>query len=333
MPAFTRLSRFLAPGFAVFALLAPKARAEVRFAEQVVQVGEVKAGAPLGREFSFRNEGPGAAELLEVRPSCGCLMPGIEQRLFQPGSAGKIRLEINSLGQPSGPHTWQLALRWRVGKEIQEVTLEVRAQIVTELTIQPAALALITSGPLTREVVLTDLRPAPLNTIDVRTSSPRLEASLLEKTRDEAGHRSFRIALRVAGDCPEGRFDEMVDLFTSDPLYRHLKIPVNLVRQGRQRLSVLPAEVSLRLAPGQPLASQLLRVRDASNEAVVIEEVTAASPAIQCRWAPGPDNFATVRVQVDRSGLGAAHLESTIRIRVAGPVQEMLTVPVTCAAE
>jgi hypothetical protein len=317
----------------VLALLAVEARADLRFAERVVQLGEVKAGAPLAQEFRCHNEGPEPVEVLEARPSCGCLVPRLEQRLFQPGADGAIRLEINTLGQPAGPHTWQLVLRLRRGELVEDVILQATAQIVTELTVQPASLAIFTQGSLSQEVVLTDLRPEPLQRIDVRTSSDRLKASLREKGQDEAGHRVFRIGLTVAADCPEGQFDETLDLFTSDSLYRHLKVPVSLVRSPRHRLSVLPSEVSLRVAPGQAVASQLLRVRDAQNEPVVIEAVTADDPAIQCRWARGPDNFATVRVQMDRSGLTGSGLESAIHFRISSPIRQELSVPVHCAAE
>jgi hypothetical protein len=310
-----------------------QAQAGVRFAQTAIEAGEVRAGAPLSREFRFLNDGPETAELLEVEPSCGCVRPGIRQRVFPAGEGGQIALEVNTLGQADGPHTWQLTVRFRRGQQIEDVLLKLHARVVTELSVQPAALLLCTGGTVRQEVVLTDLRPQPLAGIDLRTTSNRLAATLLEQKRDGNGHQVFRIGLETAAGGPDGRHEEVLDIFTRDPLYGHLQVPVTIVQQSQERLAVLPHEVSFRGAPGQPLASQLLRVRDGHGEAIQIEAVTADDPALQCRWAVGPENQATIRVQVNRDRLHGSRLDSALHIRLSGPVRQTLTVPVRCVIE
>jgi hypothetical protein len=317
----------------LLAASASQAHGGLRFAQTAMRVGEVRSGAPLAREFRFVNEGPEVVELLEARPSCGCLRPCLTQRLYQPGESGNISLEVNTLTQAAGEHTWQLLLRYRRGDAEEEARLEVTASIVAELTVQPAALTLFTENALSQVVVLTDLRELPLGGVELRTSSDRLRVSLLIQARDDSGHACFHIKLEVAADFPAGRYDDTLEIYTADPLYRHLQVPVTVVRRGRQRLTTLPAEVTARAAPGQAVPAQLLRVRDARDEPVVVEEVTADDPAIQCRWANGPENLATVRVQIDRTHLRGNSLQSAIHIRLAGPVQETLTVPVSCTVE
>jgi hypothetical protein len=323
------------PCFVVLVLLAggTEARAGLRFEQTTVRVGEVRSGAALAEEFRFRNDGPGDVELLEARPSCGCLRPTLSRRLLHPGDAGAVRLEVNTLTQAAGPHAWQLHLRYRQGDAVEEEILQVAASVVPELTVQPAALTLFTDRALSQEVVLTDLRARPLEGIELRTSAAGLRASLMERARDAVGHPVFRIRLDVAADYPEGRYEEALDIYTGDPLYRHLQVPVTVVRQPHQRLAALPAEVTVRAAPGQPVPSQLVRVRDARGEPVVVEAVTADDPAVQCRWASGPDNFATVRVQIDGARLGGTGLQTAVHIRTSAPVPETITVPVGCAVE
>jgi len=333
MISYGRLLRTAVGGLLVLGAVGPDARAELRFAEPVVRLGEIKAGAPLTRDFAFTNTGPEKVELLEAHPSCGCLVPRLEQRLFQPGEKGAIRLDINTLGQPPGPHTWQLHVRIRRGESVEETILEVTAQIVVELSVSPAALAFFANGPLSLEVTLTDQRAQPLQQLEVRTTSSRIQATLLGTTRDPADHQVFRVGLAVAADCPDGRFEETLDLFTTDPLYRHLQVPVTVVHGVRERLSVLPAEVAVRAAPSQPIPSQLLRIRDADDRPVLIESITADNPAIQCRWAAGPGNCATVRVLLDRERLSGNTLQSSIHIRLAVPAQQTLSVPVSCTVE
>src|SRR5262245_56838396 len=56
-------------------LLAGPARADLLCPQPVVDVGEVRAGAPLTRRFDFRNAGALAVEITDAVPSCGCLRP------------------------------------------------------------------------------------------------------------------------------------------------------------------------------------------------------------------------------------------------------------------
>src|SRR2546427_745493 len=95
--------------------LAGQARADLRFDGTSVNLGEVRAGVPLVCQFAFVNDGPSAVELIEARPGCGCLKPQLDQLRFVPGQHGVIPLEIHTLGQAAGPHTWLLTICYRDG--------------------------------------------------------------------------------------------------------------------------------------------------------------------------------------------------------------------------
>jgi hypothetical protein len=332
MPCFRQRFRPLL-ALLLLAAGAPGAEAGLRFEEPAARLGEVRAGVPLAHEFHFVNDGPDTVELLEARPGCGCLRPTLTQRLVPPGEQGTVRLEVNTLTQAVGPHNWKLNLLYRRGAVVESAELAVSAHVVAELTVQPASLTFFTEGPLSQEVVLTDLRAQPLQDVAVRTSAAGLTATLRERTADPAGHPVFRIRLDVSADCPEGRHEEVLDVYTADPVYRHLRLPVTVVRQARRRLTAVPAEVTVRAGPGQPVPSQLIRVRDARGEPVVIEAVTADDPVVSCRWAGGDDGTATVRVQFDGARLSGAGLRCRLQIRVSMPAPQTLTVPLSCTLE
>jgi hypothetical protein len=219
----------------VLALLgrAGPARAELRFAAVRVDLGEVRSGAKLGHAFMFVNAGPGPVEIVEARPSCGCLRPRLERTRYQPGERGSIPLEVNARGESAGPHTWRLQLLYREGGQTREATLEVAARVITEVTLQPAALTLIADGPITQDILLTDLRPQPLTLRHLSTSAAYLKARAGERVRDGLGHWVYHIRLEFSGDCPEGRHDEALVLYTDDPEYGELKLPITLTRRPR----------------------------------------------------------------------------------------------------
>jgi hypothetical protein len=312
---------------------ASRARAELRFAAARVDLGEVRSGAKLAHAFRFVNAGPGPVELLAARPGCGCLKPRLERTVYRPGEEGALPLEIDARGESAGPHVWGLRLFYREGAEAREVALEVAARVITEVTLQPAALTLIADGPLTQEVLLTDLRPDPLTLRGLATSAPCLKARAAERARDGLGHWVYRIRLEYTGDCPEGRHDEALTLYTDDPRYGELRLPITLARRPRQRLEVVPGRVGLWLAGGQAGGQRWVRLADRDGGKVVVERVTADDPALVCEAVPGPGDGASIKIRVDRARLRGDYLESAVRVQIASPVRDTVVIPVTCVAD
>jgi hypothetical protein len=71
-----------------------------------------------------------------------------------------------------------------------------------------------------------------------------------------------------------------------------------------------------------------VRVRDADNQKVVVEQVVADHPAIVCQWAQGPENLATVKVRIVREQLTTETLHSSVHIHLSQPLREVITIPV-----
>jgi hypothetical protein len=315
------------------------ARADLRFGQTQIEVGEVRSGAPLAQRFAFVNDGPAPVAITAVQPSCGCLTPRLEPagtllpHTYQPGEQGALLLEVNTLSQNQGVHTWHLVVRSETAGKPHGTELRVSGRVVTEVAVQPAELTVFADAAVAHEIVVTDLRPQPLHVTEVRGTAPGLTGRVTEQCRDAAGRWVCKVRLEVAGDYPEGRGQEILDIVTDDPTYRDLRVPLTVVKRGRQRLSASPSPVSLFLPPGQEIASRIVLVRDAADQAVVVDQVTADDPAIRCRWAQGPNHLATVKVQADRSRASGGTLRSAIRVHVSKPVDETLVVPVTCAVD
>ncbi|MCI0462435.1 MAG: DUF1573 domain-containing protein, partial [Gemmataceae bacterium] len=218
-------------------LSAGQGRAELHFPTPRANLGEIRCGARLGYQFKFVNRGSEPAEILEARPGCGCLIPRLQRLLFLPGEEGSLPMEVNARGQSAGAHTWSLLLRYRVGAAEREVTLEVAAHVITEVTVQPAALTVLAEGPVSHDIVLTDLRPRPLTVTRLAVTAPYLSAHLGESYRDGLGNWIWKVRLDVGADCPEGRHTETLTIYTGDPEYGELQVPLTIVRRPRSRES------------------------------------------------------------------------------------------------
>jgi hypothetical protein len=314
-----------------WAVTAAAARAELRFPQPTVNVGVVRAGMSLSHRFTFVNDDRRELEIVEARASCGCLSPKLDKRVFRPGEEGSVVVEVNTLSQPAGVNTWTVHLKGRWGTTDCEMPLQLTADLLKEIWVEPAFLALYTDRAATQDLLLTDSRPKSLTVVAVETSSPRLRARVYDQRRDKAGRAVTQIRLDVAEEYAEGRHDETVRICTDDPAYRELKVPVTVIRRSRQHVSATPAQVALSAPPGQPFPSKIVLVRG-NDEGVVVEKVVADHPAVVCTWAPGPNTMATLRIRADRSLLQGDSLETAVHVYVSKPRPDVLTIPVTCTA-
>src|SRR3954471_9011328 len=136
-PGGEAMSRLWGPFLGAVVLVlagAPEPLGEPRCGEPQFQAGEVRSGTRLAHRFTFFNRGAGPLEVTEVRPSCGCLTPRLEQRHYRPGEGGVLVLELNTLTAPAGPNNWRVELFYRAGGELHDLTLMVQAQVITEIS-------------------------------------------------------------------------------------------------------------------------------------------------------------------------------------------------------
>jgi uncharacterized protein DUF1573 len=300
------------------------ARAVIRVFQPEKDLGLVRAGMRLSTTFDFVNDGPLPVEILEVRPGCGCLVASIEPRLLEPGRHGTLTLNANTLGQAAGPHVWTATLRCRLGTETRDLSVRLRATIITEVSVQPATLTIVTGGQLTQDIVLTDQRPQPLSITGLKSSSPCLHARLVEQHRDDQGRWVGRIKLEVLDALPAGKHETIVSIFTSDPAYADLQVRVTLIKESSPPIRAAPERIVFQRSDRLP---RFVRVRSAGDRAVEVEKIESTNGSVTCRWAPGPGNQATVRIQPTTAN-PEDRTDTTVRIHVMSPVRTTIAIPV-----
>jgi hypothetical protein len=322
----------LLPVLGLIFFVAP-ARADLRFTQPTADAGQVRAGAPLKHAFAFVNEGPQAVDIVSLRASCGCLKPHVDHRTWESGEKGDVDLEVHTLGLGAGMHTWRLHVNYQIGEASYEAALQLTGNVITEVSVTPAAVTVFAEAAVGHDILLTDLRETPLTISGLQASSPKIKTELVGSYTDELGRQVRKIHIEVANDCPEGRHEEVVDIYTNDPSYRDLRVPVTIVKRSPQKLTLYPAQVDLVAAPGQAVPSRIVLVRPAGEQAVAIDRVECDNPAVVVQWARGPGTAATLRINVDRSKLTVPQLQTTVRVHVHQPVDQLLTIPVNCVLQ
>jgi hypothetical protein len=311
-------------------MLPAPARADLTSAEPAAQLGELRAGMPLTHRFTFRNAGLADIEITDLRASCGCLKPQLASRRYRPGEEGSLVVEVNSLAQPAGPHQWRVVLAYREGNQERELALYVAAVIISELQLQPASLTLYTDAAVSHELTLIEKRPLPLTVTSFQTTSPHLRVRLGQPHQDADANWTRTIQVEAAEGMPEGRHEEIVQLFTDDPEYRELKVPVSIVKRPRRPVSAAPSTVTIAGDARQPVPSRIVLLSGQDDQEVLVKEVVADDPAIQCHWARGPGPRTTLKILIDPGLVKPGTLQSAVHVRLLKPADEQLSIPVTC---
>jgi hypothetical protein len=303
------------------------AGADLVCCEPVVDKGEVRSGSLLVQHFTLRNQGAGTVEVNEVKPGCGCLTPRLEKRQFQPGERGTLELSVNTLTAATGPQTWRVQVFYRSAGRTEALELVLRANVIPEITIEPAALVVFTSGPIRRDLTLIECRPRPLALTDVRCTSPYLQVQAGAPVRNQAGHWSRVLTLEVLPACPPGRHQEAITIAPADPMLAEWQVPVTVVKHSRNAVRVTPEAITFTGPARQALPARLIRISARDEQEVVVDRVEAGDPAIQCEWAQGPGRQITLKVRVD-AAKAPAGLQSEVRLYLRQPAAQSVTIPV-----
>jgi hypothetical protein len=325
------MKRFLSAGGVLLLsfFLPAAARAEVHCEQPAAETGEVRSGTALSHRFALVNDSKETVEILDVSASCGCLTPRVDRRILAPGARGNVLVEINTLSQPAGRQSWRATVRYREGQEEHELPLQLAATIVTEVSVNPPILVLYTTTGIGHELTLTDRRATPMTVTAVQPSSPYLRTRLGEWRRNDEGCSVRTVALEVLPEFPEGRHEEVIQIFTSDPEYRELKIPVTIVKRKRQTVSASPDSVSLSTAADEPIPARIVFLRSSEDQDVVVEKVECDAQAVTWQTAPGPGKRATVKIQIDQAKIMGDTLETKIRVVLRQPAGQVVTIPVS----
>lgn len=77
----------------------PSAKSILLFKETTVSTGEILDIESVPVEFEFKNTGSEPLEIQLIKPSCGCTVPDMEQKIYQPGEKGTMKVTFDPSGK------------------------------------------------------------------------------------------------------------------------------------------------------------------------------------------------------------------------------------------
>lgn len=266
--------------------------AGIVFEKPNATLGTVKAVGSVEHRFAFTVDGSGPAEIMDVRPSCGCVRTSLAKSRFQPGESGVIPLVIHVSSQAEGKKRFELTLLVRDPVE-RTIVLTAETDIQSDVKVEPSNLVVqLHDGQSSKHrIVIRDRRPRPLKIEDVVVSHPAMKAKLLPVGRDR--HERI-VELTISSGMQTGRFAERVEIrakTTENPAFPEavtLEIPVNILRPTTYTL--LPEKLKIRrsdLADGRLSRNVTVIDRSGTSPEIRLVSAEAAIETSSRRESPG----------------------------------------------
>lgn len=274
--------------------------------------GRVRIGPALVQEFQLRNDTSEAVEITAAQSTCGCLAPKLDRRALAPGESATLSVDVNTLSQPAGPIAWTTTVRWRSATRTGDLTLTLRAELYSEVKVEPASLAFHVRRARSVDVRVADSRAKPLTITAAGSNVPGLAVDVLPG--ESPGCHILRV---TAGGGDAGTVQGAVWFTTNDPDYPHVRVPVSVHVPAKTRVAASPSTVFL-----TGTAPTRVMLRDRESQSVRIDRVETDGPIV------ATISGATVSVKADAPRWDGRPASAKLLVHVAAPVAETVVINV-----
>jgi len=305
---------------------------QAAFSPTQYEFGDVRRGEKVTRAFRLHNDGDTPLELISVRFS----MPGMQARLprtVAPGGDAAIVVEWATdrvQGSVRGVATVETN-----DSRAGSVPLLLTGTVHGPLDIEPVPAVFLSAfrgEDIRRELTLRSNQPGP---VTIRLASQRGAHHVANLETIEPG-RSWRLTVKPAAGTPPGRYEETLELQSSDTAIGSLRLPVHVLVKAD--LYVGPDEIDfgeipvdrLRLRPNAAAFLEQTAFVKKREGQFRLRAVRSDVDALAIRVTPsaGPSGTFRLDVGLRAESLSAKSLEGTITIDTDDPTFPHLTLRV-----
>ncbi len=296
--------------------------------QSTFDLGLVHAGKPCSHSFSIKNLGKEVIQILEARPSCGCIHKPIIKSTLLPNESFSLAIEIHTLTKPPGQHSFAITLHYLEANQAKELILTVKADIKVEVEITPAASVIYTDRDHTHTLTIKDTRAKPLKIIAAETSNPNIDVQVSEPTINTNNESVQLITLHIKDSLNVNKHELWVVLTSDDPTYREMKVPLTVIKRDGKQTTASPGKLFLDSNLGTPIAAKIIRLTKSGPDAVMVQKVETSHPAFQCTWANGPGESATLRVLMDEKLLLKGETNTILTVYFKDAKEQKVQIPI-----
>jgi len=235
---------------------------DAMLAEHEHDFGTVARGAETVYKFPIKNIYLQDVELTNVRASCGCTTPTLENTTLKTGETGYIVATFNTRTF-SGVHaaTLTLDVAWNDNgvRRQGEAQVRVHGNIRADVVFQPGAVKFdsVDQGSKAEQQVRVTYAGRPdWKITDVRGAGDAFEVELANPQRN-ADSVTYDLLLRLKDTAPAGYFNDQLVLVTNDA--QNSRIPLQVEGRVVPQISIAPQPLVLGDVPqGQQVDKKIL---------------------------------------------------------------------------
>ncbi len=232
------------------------------FPEKKHDFGNVARGADTVYRFPVKNIYKQDVEIVNVRSSCGCTLPTIENKILKTGQTGYIVATFNTRTF-TGVHgaTLSVEVKWNDKGILRrgETQLRVDGNIRQDIVFKPGAVKFenVDQGAKQEQhVAVTYAGRDSWKITDVRGASDDLEVELTE-TQRYTGRVAYDLLVRVKDSAKAGYFNDQLVLVTNDE--SNPRIPIHVAGRIVPQISASPEPLLLgEVALGQQVSKKVI---------------------------------------------------------------------------
>ena len=203
------------------------------FETYLVDTGPVKETTrTVAARFRFKNLSEHTVTVKKLVPSCGCLNPHLEKKVYLPNEVGEFQLKMETAGESPGQKEYFVDFIYEDTQE-RSTRLTFKLELpIRRLVVKPKALVIyqFTPGRTTHPVTVSDFRAGTdfkIISVESTTKYARAELGSLE-IKD--GLRQQKLDVIVEDTIPPGKHNGLIVIKTNDPDFPELYVP--LIIQG-----------------------------------------------------------------------------------------------------
>lgn len=238
----------------------------IKFDTRIYKFGEVDEGEKVSYTFTYLNSGTDTLEIYEVRPTCGCTVPGDYTREVPRGKTGKIPVVFNTKGF-EGNVVKTIKVKTNI-PDLEQVNLTLEGTIKVKVRVTPHNLwfgqTRKDGPPLTGILTLKNFVDTPLEILDIHLSGEGCTAELRTITRGD----EYEIVLTVNPPFKLEQVREILTVETNIKGKEKLEIPYNYY--GVSDIEIYPDEIILYNEYLQPDISRIITIKNHLDESVEI---------------------------------------------------------------
>jgi hypothetical protein len=287
--------------------------------EPLFDFGSVESVQTVEHTFIIKNAGTAPLEIINARPSCGCTVANVSEKIVAPGGQSEVAAKLSLAG--------------RHGQQYKTITIEsndpnnrqmmltLKGDVSSAVDVQPDRIMfgqVKPGGVMTQEVQIVATGTNTVKVLKAESTSPVFVPEIIPVEEN----KSYRLVVRTQQTLQPGQIAGFINVETDNASRRTFNVQVVATIMGE--IIVAPAEVLLTQQSAQPVTRYII-LRPGTLQSFEISAVEPPVADMKVQVLPFAGNG--YRIQVDNIAATPELQGQALTIRTSAELMKEIKVP------